>query len=550
MRHIKWVLLRLKSYWHFILLSLLGSVLEASGTAGISLLIKSLVDKVFLLKEEEELLRIVITLLGFVLLAQFGKFLGAFFSNLYTELEMKRTRGEAFEKLLKADYSAFLGTPPGDFASRVISDMSLYRNLIGSYSIKLLKEPVVVIFLFGVLIYRDWLLTLSLFLLLPLLVFAVKYFGKKRGKYIKRAQESYAEVTERLFSSFSGFESIRSFMVQSMFEKVFKDLNRALFKSSLRSEVYFSLNSVFNFTFGYLVVALVILYGGYRIAEGGLTAGDFLSYLTALLFLQNPLMETQKGFMELRSNLPVVERVMGITSLKEEKDGTKSLDTFRKYIRVESLRVLVNGHELLKGVSLELSKGEKLGIMGSTGSGKSTLLRALVGLVSYEGNISIDDLELSEIRREDLRRCFLFLSQEPFIFPGTVRENLLAVEGKEEDLWRALKLAGCDFVTDLDQPINPKSLSGGEKQRLAIARVFLKSPDLLLLDEATSALDAKREQEVLNNLFSNFQDKTFVLVAHRFTNLLRCDRVIVMKDGYVVYEGKPKDAIEFFLQSP
>lgn len=550
MEHIKWVLLRLKAYLHFIFLSLCGSLLEAGGTAGVSLLIKSLVDKVFLLREEEELLKVVLSLLGFVFIAQLGRLTSAFFSALYTELEMKKLREEAFGKLLRADYSAFLGFSPGEFASRVISDMNLYRNLIGSYGVKLIREPTTVLFLVGVLLYRDWFLTLSLFLLLPLLAFAVKYFGKKRGKHLKRSQEGYAEVADRLFSSFSGFESIRSFRAQSIFEKLFRELSRALFRSGLRSEVYFALNSVFNFTFGYSVVALVILYGGFRIAEGSLTAGDFLSYLTALLFLQTPLMETQKGFMEFRASLPVVGRIREVLSLEEERAGRFSFEALGEGIEVENLRVSVGGRLLLKGVNLKIRKGEKLGLMGDTGSGKSTLLRVLAGLLPYEGSVRVGGLELADINREDLREAFLFLSQEPFIFPGTVRENLLLAGEKEEELIRALQLSECDFVKSLDQPLNPKSLSGGEKQRLALARVFLKSPQLLLLDEVTSALDARKEERVLDNLFTHFRDSTFILVAHRFSNLLRCDRVLVMKEGLVVFEGKPKEAIDFFLQSP
>ncbi|MCS7171732.1 MAG: ABC transporter ATP-binding protein/permease [Aquificaceae bacterium] len=551
MEDIKWVLYRLKNYWHFMLLSLLGSLLEAGGTAGVSLLIKSLVDRVFLLKEEEEILRIIATLMGFVLLAQVGSFTTRFFSNFYTELEMKRLREEAFLRLMKADYSAFLGISPGEFASRVISDMSLYRNLIGSYGVKIFKEPITVIFLLAVLIYRDWLLTLSLALLLPFLVLAVRYFGKKRGKHIKRAQEGYASVTDRLFSSFSGFESIRSFRSEGMFERLFRELNQVLFRSSLRSEVYFAMNSVFNYTFGYLVVSLVILYGGYRVVEGTLTPGDFVSYLTALVFLQNPLMESQKGFMELRASLPVVERVKDILSLEEEKAGTLKFESFKEEIKLENLRVSIGTQELLRGVNLSIRKGEKLGIMGDTGSGKSTLLRVLAGLLPYEGSVKLDGVELKDIRKEDLREKFLFLSQEPFVCPGTVRENLLmAGDKKDEELWEALKLAGCDFVDSLDQKVDPKSLSGGERQRLALARVFLRSPQVLLLDEATSALDAKKEKELLDNIFSHFGDRTFILVAHRFSNLTRCDRVVVFKDGRIEFEGTPKEAIDFFLYSP
>ena len=330
-----------------------------------------------------------------------------------------------------------------------------------------------------------------------------------------------------------------------------EQLNKNLFRSSLKSELYSALNSVFNYTFGYMVVALVIFYGSYRITEGSLTPGDFLSYLTALVFLQDPLIGAQKGIMELRSALPVINRIRELLNLEEEREGNLRLESFKSDIRVENLWVNLGEEKLLKGINLKIAKGEKLGIMGDTGSGKSTFLRVLAGLLPYQGNIRLDGFELNQIRKEDLREIILLLSQEPFVFPGTVRENLImAKEKPEEDLWKALKLAGCDFVKSLDQQVSPKRLSGGERQRLALARVFLKSPDIILLDEATSALDAKKEEEVLNNLFENFKDKTFILVAHRFSNLLRCHRVVVLKEGRVVFDGKPKEAIEFFLQSP
>ncbi|MFN7065399.1 MAG: ABC transporter ATP-binding protein [Aquificaceae bacterium] len=541
---------RLKDYWHYLLLSLLGSVFKATGTAGISLLIKSLVDNILLLKEGGEILKIVLMLMGLVLINQLGNFMVSFFSALYGEIEMKRLREEAFKGLLKADYSAFLGVSPGEFASKVISDMNLYRNLISSYVVKLAKDPITGLFLVGVLLYRDWLLTLSLLILAPMLFFAVRYFGGKRGKHIERAQEGYAGVADRLFSSFVGFESIRSFKAQDIFEKLFEQLNKRLFRSNLKSELYFALNSVFNYTFGYSVVALVILYGGYRIVEGSLTPGDFISYLTALVFLQNPLMESQKGFMEVRAALPVVQRVREVLNLKEENLGHLSIKRFDEEFVVENLKVEVKDKLLLRNINLRVSRGERMGIMGDTGSGKSTLLRALAGLLPYQGSVRLDGIELKDIKKQDLRRLLLFLSQEPFVFPGTVEENLLmAGEDTEEKLWEALRLAGCDFVKDLRQYVEPKRLSGGERQRLALARVFLKSPQILLLDEATSALDAKKEEEVLNNLFERFRDRTFLIVAHRFSNLLRCDRVLVLREGRIVFEGKPKEAIDYFLHS-
>ncbi|MFN3946466.1 MAG: ATP-binding cassette domain-containing protein [Aquificaceae bacterium] len=261
-------------------------------------------------------------------------------------------------------------------------------------------------------------------------------------------------------------------------------------------------------------------------------------------------METQKGFMEVRSSLPVVKRVKEVLELKEEEEGRVSLKDFKETLKVENLKVKLKEKVLLENINLSIKKGEKVGIMGDTGSGKSTLLRALAGFLPYEGSIRLDHVEITQVRKEDLRNLLLFLSQEPFVFPGSVRENLaVAGEFSKEEYWKALHLAGCDFVKDLDQQIDPKSLSGGERQRIALARIFLKTPQILLLDEATSALDAKKEEEVLNNLFSHFRDKTFLIVAHRFSNLLKCDRVLVLKEGKIVFEGKPKEAIDYFLRS-
>jgi len=553
LKEIKWLLKRLKPYTLFILLSLAGSVLEAVGTAGVSLLIKSLVDKVFLLKAQGEVLKLVLSLMGFVLLSQLGNLMVSYFSNLYTEKEMLRLRKEAYEKFMKVDYSAFLSTPAGEFVSRMLSDMSLYKNLIGSYLVKLLRDPFSVVFLSAVLIYRDWLLTLSLGFLLPLLALAVKYFSAKRGKHIKRSQESFAELSDKVFSSFAGFESIKSFSAEHTFKRFFEEENSRLFRSSLKSSLYFALNSVFNYTLGYLVVAFVMLYGSYRILEGSLTPGDFVSYLTALVFLQNPLVETQKGIVEVRSSLPVIKRIKELLELPEEKEGKLRLEEALRLVEAKDLSLKIGGKSLLSGISFTIRRGEKVGIMGETGSGKSTLLKVFAGFLPYKGSLKINGVELRDIEKRSLRGKVLYLSQEPFVYPGSVRDNLLLAgeDVKEEEILKALMLARCDFVKDLEQKVSPKELSGGEKQRLALARVFLRKDfELLLLDEATSALDAKTEREVLENLFEHCKDKTLVVVAHRFSNLLLCDRVLVMEEGNIAFEGKPKEAIDRFLQSP
>jgi ABC-type bacteriocin/lantibiotic exporters, contain an N-terminal double-glycine peptidase domain len=315
--------------------------------------------------------------------------------------------------------------------------------------------------------------------------------------------------------------------------------------------LYSSFNSTFNYSVGYLATALLLFYGGLKVLEGSLTFGELVSYLTALMLIQMPLVETQKGIVEVKASLPVVQRLRQVLDLEEEMEKGVEFVGLKEGINVQRLSVSIDGRDILKGVSFSIRKGERVAVMGSTGSGKSTLLRVLCGFVPYEGQVYYDEKELREINLSTLRSKIAYLSQESFVLSGTVRENLLIANpnATEEEMWEALRLSACHFVESLDEIVDKESrmLSGGESQRLALARLFLKKPEVLLLDEATSALDAQTESFVLRNLFEKFPDTTFIVVAHRFSNILACERALVLKDGELIFDGEPKRAIEVFL---
>jgi subfamily B ATP-binding cassette protein MsbA len=552
MDNVKWLLLRLGPYWYLILLALFGSLLESVGTTGVSLVVKNLVNNVFLVKSYQELIKVVLFLLTFALLNQLGNFLASIFINLYSELEVKRTRKEVFNRLLKAQYGMLSKSSSGDVITRFISDMQAYRSLLGDHLPQLFRDPITVVALLGVLFYRDWLLTTLLGVLLPLLAFAVRYFGHKKGKHIKRLQESVGMMTQSLTNVLKGYENIKTFSSERKFLRWFKDFNERVFKASMKSTLYSTTNSVFNFALGYLVVSAIILYGGVRVIQGGLTAGDFVSYITALFLIHQPLTEVQKGLMEVRANIPILTRIRELLHIPQESSGVIIFQGLKEGINIKDLRVELGPELMLKGINLEIKKGEKIGIIGHTGSGKTTFLRALAGLLLYEGSIKYDEAELKEINKKSFRRHIGFFTQQPFIFAGSVRENLLIAKpnANDQEIKQALELSACDFVKSLEQPLEEGggNLSGGEMQRLALARLFLKNPDIIFLDEATSSMDVKTEQIVLKNIFEFFNDKTIILVAHRFSNILLCDRVLAFKDGQVLSQGKPQQVIQSFLE--
>jgi ATP-binding cassette subfamily C protein/subfamily B ATP-binding cassette protein MsbA len=551
MEHLIWVIKRLRNYYPYILLALFGVLLESVSTAGISLMVKKLVDEGMLLRSWEGLTFGTLLLLGLALAQQLGNFLVSYYTNAYAEKEAKELRRLVFEKLLKSSFLSVRGYSLGEYTTRVLSDLKLYRDLIGSSVVKLVRDPATVLLLFGVLLYRDWKLTLTLLALLPIIALSVEYFGRKKGKHLRRSQESLEKLINKLGDVFRGYESIKTLPAQKLLLGWFRDINENAYRAGLRMALYSSFNSTFNFSVGYLATALLLFYGGLKVLEGSLTFGELASYLTALTLIQMPLVETQKGIVEVKASLPVVQRLRQVLDLEEEMEKGVEFVGLKEGINVQRLSVSIDGRDILKGVSFSIRKGERVAVMGSTGSGKSTLLRVLCGFVPYEGQVYYDEKELREINLSTLRSKIAYLSQESFVLSGTVRENLLIANpnATEEEMWEALRLSACNFVESLDEVVDKESrmLSGGESQRLALARLFLKKPQVLLLDEATSALDAQTESLVLKNLFEKFPDTTFIVVAHRFSNILACERALVLKDGKLIFDGEPKRAIEVFL---
>ena len=242
----------------------------------------------------------------------------------------------------------------------------------------------------------------------------------------------------------------------------------------------------------------------------------------------------------------MITRIDFLLNLEEERGGNSIFKGIKEKIVFKNVYVRIDGKTLLREINLEIKKGEKIGIVGHTGSGKSTLVKLLPRLVNYGGRIEIDDTELCEFSLNSLREKIAFASQDIFLFNDTIRNNLLIIkpDATEKELFNALNLALCEFVFRLkdgiDTIIGEKglTLSGGERQRLALARLFLRDPDIVILDEVTSALDSETERKLLKNIFETFKYKTLFIVAHRFSNIQDCDRIIVMKGGRIVQEGR------------
>ena len=545
MEDLRWLLRHIRPYLPLLLLSLIGSILQSGGATGVTLLVKNVIDEVFVFKNEEELVRIVFLMLLSALAMQAGFFLSKYLVTLASEKTLRDIRLRIFRKLLYVPYTFFVRHPTGDLISRVVSDVEKIRQILVDQVPTLLREPVVGLALFGVLLYRDPFLTAFLIIAVPVMAYMVRFFGSKKGKHLRRTQESTAELTQTLSQSLQGIENLKVFSAQEKLIQAFREFNDRIYRSSVRTELYIAGNTALNYLFGYGVTAGVIFYGGFRILQGDLTPGDFISYLTALFLVQPPLLNSQKALMNLRGTLPVVRRLRELLNMEEESSGGVSFEGLKRDLRFEEVEVAVDGKTILRGITFSVSKGERIGIVGHTGSGKSTLVRIIPRLVDYRGSVRIDGTELREFDLKTLRERVGISTQETFLLNATVRENLLIAkpDATEEEMREALRLALCDFVErirgGIDGLVGERgySLSGGERQRLALARLFLKNPEIVILDEATSALDLNTEKEVLRNVQEFFAGRTMFVVAHRLSNVAICDRILVMREGSIVEEG-------------
>jgi len=541
MTHYKWLFSLSKPYILLFLLSLLGSLIQSLGATALALLVKQVVDKVLILKNQDELLKHVLPLFSSGLVIQAGFFISSFTLAYVSEKVIYSLRNEIYEKLLYAPINYVLYTPSGELISRIVSDLEQLRQVFSEYIPKLIREPIVVVALFGVLLYRDLYLTLLILLLFPVMALFTKYFSEKKKKHLSKQRENLALLTSVLSETIKGFENIKLFLAEKRFIKNFKELSGKIFKSSVKINLYVVGNTVINYTFGYAVVSLILLAGGYRIVKGDITTGDFISFLTALFMIQKPIMETQKAFMNLRGSTPIFERIRKLLNVPKERDGSVDFKGLEKEITFKDVSVRINGREILKNVNISVKRGAKVGIKGHTGSGKSTFVKLIPRLLEYEGEIYFDGTELREFKLKSLRERIGFLSQEVIIFRGSVRENLLIAnpKAKEEEMLIALELAKCDFILNSPEKLDKfleeggKNLSGGEKQRLALARIFLKNPEIVILDEATSALDPKTEEEVLYNLYKFFKDRTIFAVAHRPFIFNFCDVILEFEGGKI-----------------
>jgi len=461
-------------------------------------------------------------------------------------------RSKIYDKfqLLPAKY--YSQQKQGNLISTIMSDTMVFSEAFKN-SLEVIREPITAISLLGVAFYHDWQLTLIIFATAPLFMVTLHFSGKRIRRYVGKAQQDNAEMTHIVSEALGGQKIIKAFGLRDYIVERFERTQARFLWNRKKSNAAEEISHPLVELIGSFAFGGVIIFAHHRITTGQLTTGGFISFVAALAMFMDPVRRFSKANAKLNQAQAAATRIFSLLDVEEEaQKSLEDLSGFHQTIEFKNVSFSYGEGTVLNGFNLLINKGEKIGLVGLSGSGKSTLVSLLLRLYPVtQGEILIDGVNINHYSLSSVRKVFGLVSQDIFLFNDTIKENLTTGDAHtEEEIMHALEISyAWEFVKDLPQKLETQigdrgvRLSGGQSQRLTIARAFLKNRDVLLFDEATSALDNESEKIVQKALERVAGHKTVVAVAHRLSTLKDFNRIVVMKDGVKIEEGSHPELI-------
>lgn len=472
---------------------------------------------------------------------------------------VKDLRSRLFHKLVHLPISFFGNHKKGDLLSRMTSDVQEIEVSILNVLETFFKEPIVIIGSIGFMIYVSPGLSLFVLILLFFTVFVIGGVSRTLKKKSSIAQGKLGHLLSNVDESIHGIKVVKSFNAEYIQEEKFKETNLSYMHLMNRIMRRRDLSSPLSEFLGIGIVALLLWYGATRVFQQEIAAETFFAFLFAFYNVINPAKAFSSAYYNIQKGLAGIDRVeeiLHITDHIEEVDHPTPLKHFDQALSFNDVNFYYKGHKekVLHNINLHINKGDKIAVVGSSGSGKSTLIDLIPRFHDpSSGHITIDGIDLREYGLKDLRSLIAIVPQEPILFNDTISKNIsYGIPGttKEAIISAAKSAYAHDFISDLEQGYETNvgdrglKLSGGEKQRIALARALLKNPPILIFDEATSALDAASESLIQKALEEVLVDRTAIIIAHRFTTIQHVDRIVVIKDGQIFEEGSHRDLME------
>ena len=548
-----------KQFLPKILLSVFFSVLVAGSTASIAWLLDPAIKKIFI--DKDQTLTLVIPLI--IILAFSTKGVSLYFAKTILirvgQEITKILQFQVMKSIIEADSQIVDNKHSGKFISHLTFDVGMITNLVSTVILNLTKDTFTLIGLLGVMFYQNWRLALFAIIMIPLASFAARSLGKRMGKVTTEAADRAGELTSYLLEVFKNHKIIKIFQKENFeFSRTEKFINNLKEKVIKIQTVLVRASPIMEILTGIMIAGL-IFYSGKLILKNELDINSFFSFLAAMMLAYQPVRSLATLNMGINQGLAAAKRILPIIDMKNqiiETEKPNNLEIKKGEIRFNKVRFKYNDDErdVLKSIDLTISGGEMTSVVGHSGAGKSTILNLIPRFYdSNSGDILIDDQSIYKSKIFSLRSNISLVNQDTTLFDDTIKNNIAyaKLDASEDEIFEAAKLSFCDeFINKLPNKFdtiigeNGIRLSGGEKQRLSIARAMLKKSKIILLDEATSSLDAETESKIQEAIKFLTKNRTTLVIAHRLSTIMNSNKIYVVDDGKIAAEGNHQELIK------
>jgi subfamily B ATP-binding cassette protein MsbA len=531
-------------------------LLMSAATTTMGYLIKPVIDDIFIQKKATGLVLFPLLVIGVFLVKGLGRYGQEYYLSYVGEDIIRRLRNQLYHCIQDLPLAFFQRERTGGLMSRITSDVNILKSMVARTATGTLSDLSAIVGLTVVIFYQNWRMAILAFIILPLAFFPVFELGRRVRKVRTGCQEAMAELNSFLHETLAGAKIVKAFGMENHEKKRFDQKTDNLFRLEIKGVIVRSLSSPIMEFLGGLGIAFVIWYGGWEVIQGKTTPGTFMSFLTCVLLLYEPVKKLSYLNNSIQQGLAAIDRVYDIIEAQsdiQDPDQPCDMSPGAHTLAFHNVDFSYGEQMVLKQLNIEVPQGQVLALVGTSGGGKTTLVNLIPRFFDVtNGTISIDGIDIRTFRVADLRSQIAMVTQEPILFNETVRENIAYgnTQASETEIIEAAKAAYAhDFVRQFpngyDTVIGELGgrLSGGEKQRLCIARALLKDAPILILDEATSALDTESEALVQLALENLMHGRTTVVIAHRLSTVAKADRIAVIVRGQIVELGTHEELL-------
>jgi len=548
-----------KKYLKNIFTAFFFSILLAASTSSVAYLLDPAIKELFIEQNQSLILIIPFAIVLAFAIKGASLYLARVIMIGVSEEVKKDIQNDIFSSLLKADTKIIDDKHSGKFIANLTNDVAMITNLLSTVVLNLFKDSLTLIGLLSVMFYQNWKLSLIAIIMIPLASLAAKSLGKRISKVTTQQMNRAGILTSYLMEMFKNHKLIKIFQ-REKFEKqrAFEFINNLKESTKKIAIVFVRASPIMEFLTG-IMIAFLIFFAAKLIMKNELEVNNFFSFLAAMMLAYQPVrsiatvnISIQQGISGAMRVLPIIDDVPEV----KEKINAENIKIKEGTIRFENIyfKYPNTDKEILKSIDLSFIGGKMTALVGHSGAGKSTILNLIPRFYdSNRGDIKIDDQSIYNSTIYSLRKNISLVSQDTTLFDDTIKNNIAYADEKasQDEIEQAAKLSFADeFIEKLPNKYetligeNGIRLSGGEKQRLSIARAILKKSSIILLDEATSSLDAETEDKIQRAINFLTKGRTTIVIAHRLSTILNSNKIYVIDGGTVNGEGTHKELLE------